>query len=195
MKANILIDQDGHARLADFGLLIIVSDPTNLTAPSSVTACGTTRWMSPELLDPDRFELTDSQPTQESDFYALGMVILEVLSGRAPFAQYKDFVVMRKVMEGERPGRPEGAEGAWFTDDLWQVLNLCWEAQPGSRPTTKAVLECLERVSKAWKPPSPHMDEDVGTDESDWDLTAEVVHPVWFIILTPIASSVWGIPY
>jgi serine/threonine protein kinase len=51
------------------------------------------------------------QPTKESDCYALGMVIYEVLSGQAPFASFKDFIVMRKVIEGERPGRPEGAEG------------------------------------------------------------------------------------
>ena len=129
--------------------------------------------MSPELLDPEQFDFGDGRPTQESDYYALGMVILEVLSRRVPFAEFKDFVVMRKVIEGDRPGRPEGAEGAWFTDDLWQMLNQCWEAQPGSRPSVQVVLECLERVSRAWSPPSPQADEDSGTDESDWYITAE----------------------
>ena len=68
--------------------------------------------MSPELLDPEHFGLTDSRPTKGSDCYALGMVIYEVLSGQAPFTQFKDFVVARKVIKGERPTRPEGAEGA-----------------------------------------------------------------------------------
>jgi len=127
--------------------------------------------MSPELLDPDQFGIKDSRPTRESDCYALGMVILEVLSGQAPFTPFKDFIVMRKVIEGERPGRPEGAEGTWFTDDLWRTLNRCWETQPGSRPSIEAVLGCLERVSRAWKPPSQQVDEDVEMDEDDWDLT------------------------
>jgi len=52
IKANILIDRDGHARLADFGLLTIISDPKNFTVSSSYAICGTTRWMSPELLNP-----------------------------------------------------------------------------------------------------------------------------------------------
>jgi len=192
IKANILIDQDGHARLADFGLLTIVSDPTNCTASSSVAACGTTRWMSPELLDPDRLGFKDSRPTQESDCYALGMVILEVLSGQAPFAQLKDFVVMRKVTEGERPGRPEGAEGTQFTDDLWQMLNQCWETQPGSRPSIQDILECLERVSGTWTPPSPHVDEGAETDESDLDLTMEVIHLVWLLLLNSFTPHSCG---
>ena len=170
-KANILIDQTGRARLADFGLLTIVSDPTNPTASSSSAKGGTTRWMSPELLDPDQFSVKDSRPTKESDCYALGMVIYEVLSGQAPFTPYKDFIVMRKVLEGERPGRPDGAEGMWFTDDLWGTLNLCWATQPGSRPSIEVVLACLERASRVWKPPSPQMDEDVEMEDDDWDLT------------------------
>ena len=142
--------------------------------------------MSPELLDPDQFNLKDSRPTQESDCYALGMVILEVLSRQAPFAQSKDVVVLQKVIKGERPGRPEGADGVWFTDDLWQMLNLCWETQPGSRPSVQAVLECLEGVSRTWEPPSPQMDEGEESDDSDLDLTADVVHPVRFLVFTPL---------
>ena len=171
-----MIDQNGHARLADFGLLTIVSDTTNFTA--SVAASGTTRWMSPELLDPEQFGLEDSRPTKESDCYALGMVIYEVLSGQAPFALFKDFVVMRKVTEGERPGRPEGVKGAWFTDDLWRMLGLCWESQPERRPSIEAVLQCLEKVTITWQPPPPEEGEDEEADEGDWDLTAEVVLPV-----------------
>ena len=127
--------------------------------------------MSPELLDPDQFGFKDGRPTKASDCYALGMVIYEVLAGQAPFTPYKDFIVMRKVIEGERPGRPEGAEGAWFTDYLWEILQICWDTQPGARPSIEVVLECLKRVSRTWKPPSPQLNEDVEMDEDDWDLT------------------------
>jgi hypothetical protein len=44
----------------------------------SFTAGGTHRWMSPELLDPDRFGAKDWRPTKQSDCYALGMVVYEV---------------------------------------------------------------------------------------------------------------------
>jgi hypothetical protein len=168
IKANILIDKDGLARLADFGLLTILSDPTNYTASSSVVARGTTRWMSPELLDPDQFESSDGRPTEESDCYALGMVVYEVLSGKVPFASLKEYIVMRKVLEGKRPSVPDGAEGAWFTDDLWMMLNQCWATQPDSRPSIEAVLERLGQVSGTWEPPSPRAHEDAGGDDSDW---------------------------
>jgi serine/threonine protein kinase len=127
--------------------------------------------MSPELLDPARFGFKDGRPTKESDCYALGMVIYEVLSGKTPFTPDKVLIVMRKVTEGERPGRPEGMKGAWFTDDLWETLELCWVPQPKRRPSIEAVLECLERVSRAWKPPSPQVYEGVETDEDGPDLT------------------------
>ena len=179
IKANILIDKNGFARLADFGLLTIISDPTNYTASGSVVARGTTRWMSPELLDPDQFEFCDGRPTKESDCYALGMVIYEVLSGKSPFTSLKEHIVMRKVLEGERPGMPEGTEGGWFRDDLWGLVKLCWEAQPESRPSVEAVLERLERVSATWEPPSPEVHEDAEKDDSDWEhLATDVARPV-----------------
>jgi hypothetical protein len=109
--------------------------------------------MSPELLDPEQLNLKEGPPTKESDCYALGMVIYEVLSGQVPFAPLRNLIVPQVVLKGERPGRPGGREGVWFTDDLWKVLNLCWEAQPGDRLSVTTVFECLELASKTWGSP------------------------------------------
>lgn len=57
--------------------------------------------MSPELLNPAKFGLKDCLPTKESDCYALGMVIYEVLSGQAPFALFSTPIAMQKVIQGE----------------------------------------------------------------------------------------------
>ena len=92
MKANILINYDRRACIADFGLSTItgttihtggVSQASLLSKDTlmSFTGGGTRRWMSPELLDPERFgipESEDDRPTRQSDCYALGMVIYEV---------------------------------------------------------------------------------------------------------------------
>ena len=150
-KANILIDETHHARLADFGLLTIISGTTKLAAPSSsFTHGGTYRWMSPELFAPEKFGLVHSRRTERSDCYAFGMVIYEVLSGELPFFSDVDILVIAKVLEGERPERPQGLEGMWFTDDIWSVLEHCWEPVPGKRPSVPQVLEFLKR----WTPPS-----------------------------------------
>ena len=128
--------------------------------------------MSPELLTSDQTGL--KRPTRQSDCYALGMVIYEVLSGQPPFAPFGPYVVMRKVMDGECPQRPEGVEGARFTDDLWRMLSGCWGTQPESRPSSSAVLECLERVSRGTNPPSLGTDEHFGLGWGGWDLTKRV---------------------
>jgi len=160
-KPNILIDSDRRARLADFGLTTIVSDPSNPTATLSSAGGGTARWMGPELFDPDQFGLPDSRPTKESDCYALGMVIYEVLSGRIPFVSSRDTVIVWKVISGERPKRPQ--ESVWFTDELWETLELCWAAPPEMRPSIGAVFKCLQRVSQ---PPSDTADESSSTSRN-----------------------------
>ena len=148
-QANILVDQTCHARLADFGLLTILSDSAT---SNSYTQGGTTRWMSPELFRP---ETNSPRRTKYSDCYALGMVIYEVLSGRIPFYQYHTSSIFWKVSQGDRPGRPEGVEGLWFTDDVWEMLGRCWAPKPENRPSIGDILQCLERVSSSWTPPSP----------------------------------------
>jgi hypothetical protein len=140
--------------------------------------------MSPELFNPDQTGPQRSRPTVKSDCYALGMVTLEVLSGQVPFAYCTDLVVMWKVLGGKHPERPKGVEGVWFTDNLWEMLKLCWETQPTSRPSIETMLECFVQVSRVWRPPSPLVDgdstevdkmgEDVETDEDEMDEDIEM---------------------
>ena len=113
--------------------------------------------MSPELLNPAQFGFPHGQPTKESDCYALGMVILEVLSGQVPFTHDSSWVVMQKVLKGEHPERPEGE---LFMDELWGMLELCWATQPESRPSVGSVLRYFVQVSGAWKTFSPSADRD-----------------------------------
>ena len=179
-KDNVLIGQKGHACLAGFNLLTIAEDLP--TATSSVAQYGTVRWMGPELLDPGILGLENASPTQESDCYALGMVIYEVLSGQKPFALYRDFTVIQMVLEGNHPRRPLGEKGKVFTDDMWGILKHCWNPQPRDRMSAEAVLLGLEQHPPLRKPSSKAnrgagTDNDEGSesssdDQSDTDTTA-----------------------
>ena len=123
--------------------------------------------MSPELLDPKLFGFQDFQKTKNSDCYALGMVIFEVLSGQIPFVGDRDVVVIRNISEGKHPERPENA---WFTDDVWGMLKCCWEPKPLDRPGLEFVLPRLENASASWTPPShpaPSIANSSKTDLSD----------------------------
>lgn len=137
-----MIHDDRRALLADFGLIALVPDRS--TYLSTCLEGGTFRWMSPELLNPKAIGLQESRPTRESDCYALGMVVYEVLSGCAPFGTNNSFAILRNVLDGEHPERPQGVAGTWFTDDIWDMVRLCWKSRPSERASAKYVHMCLE---------------------------------------------------
>ena len=139
-KSNILIDQIGNARIADFGALTLMQDPANPSySASHVIADGAARWMSPEL-----FGLEDGCPATSSDCYALGMVVYETISGRVPFHELANNKVLMMVIGGCRPSR-----GDQFTDRVWKMLELCWAPHPKKRPSVGDVLRCLEGALNA----------------------------------------------
>ena len=146
----------------------MIPNHTNFVTTISRLSGGTIRWASPELFDPAQFGLKEARPTEKSDCYALGMVIYEVLSGQEPFAQLVDTVVILSVMRGERPTRPRGEQGTWFTGRLWGMLKLCWKSRPDDRPSIRTVLQCLEGVRPPSRPlstPTVNGDVEEGTDD------------------------------
>ena len=151
IKPNILIDETRRARLAGFGLDTIAWNTTDDSSPDSPIRGGTIRWMSPELIDPQRFGSEEARQTKSSDCYALGMVIYEIITGNYPFHQHREMVILMKVLNGERPPRT-----ASFTDSLWKMLQRCWKARPDARPTIEDVLQCLEQEEAL--PPGPDVE-------------------------------------
>jgi len=157
-----VIDETGRARLADFGLLTIISDPANLLSSSSCTQGGTTRWTSPEIISPEEFGSKKSCPTKASDCYALGMVIYETISGNLPFHEHREVTISMKVLKGDRPPRHPR-----FTNDLWEMLEWCWVPKPNDRPIIEDVLRCLETVSISSEAPLGVDEETEGYSDQD----------------------------
>ncbi|KAJ7170996.1 kinase-like domain-containing protein [Mycena filopes] len=94
--ANILLDDQGHARLADFGLSTFADGPLVPTKRG-----GSLRWMAPELIDPESCELVSFQRTFASDIYSFGCVCLELYTGKPPFSEIpSEGAVLLKVIKG-----------------------------------------------------------------------------------------------
>ena len=125
--------------------------------------------MSPELLDPDQFGVTDYRPTIQSDCYAFGMVVYEVLTntivlpfqrfkssrqvlcGYPPFRVSTNEGVIMDVMEGGRPRKPESVGSLGFTDELWRIVEQCWSTDIEARPDVRDVLSSLTHAARSWE--------------------------------------------
>ena len=187
-----MIDETGNTCLADFGLLTIVSDPRNGLPSSSYIQGGTARWMSPELIAPERFGLKHSRPKKPSDCYALGMVIYETISGKLPFHEDTDLTVFVKVLDGKRPSRK-----ARFTDGLWKMLELCWGSQPNARPNIEDVLQCLEVEVLPPRQDVEMEEEEEEGEDSGWDSTddSSCEFPYFIPLAKPHGPSLRGQRY
>jgi serine/threonine protein kinase len=162
-QLNIFISLDRRALVGDFGLMTAAIDPNTSVAETSATSGGTTRWMAPELLSPERFGLSCMELTMASDIYALGMVILEVrhlalamykgliisqvLTGNLPFFECKThFTVGAMVVSGQRPTRPAGSSELGLSDQIWHLLTDCWSADRLDHPDIIKVRELLQEA-------------------------------------------------
>ncbi|KAK7055202.1 kinase-like domain-containing protein [Favolaschia claudopus] len=129
--ANILIQEDWTACLADFGL----SEFSDASTSMSSNRGGSVYWMAPELLDPH----SSFARTPATDVYAFGCVCFELYTGRAPFANVLDVIAATKIIAGERPLRPSSSPA--MSDLLWVHVTLYWGQSSISRPTTRQVVE------------------------------------------------------
>ena len=78
-----MIDNDGTARLGDFGITGFITDPTGVESNRKITSRPrVVRYLAPELLDSSelQFYLSDSNPTKESDVYAIAMTTYQARS-------------------------------------------------------------------------------------------------------------------
>jgi serine/threonine protein kinase len=77
-QGNILINQERRACLSDFGLTAFAGPDVTV---ASTTERGARRWMAPELLRPDLFNM-EFRRTRESDIYAFACICCEVFDER-----------------------------------------------------------------------------------------------------------------
>ncbi|KAJ7894864.1 kinase-like domain-containing protein [Mycena olivaceomarginata] len=136
---NILINEDGRARLSDFGLAGFIHLDHSIKSPARG---GSTRWMAPELIAP-----TPDRPfrrTRESDVWAFGCVCCEIWSeGKIPFSHIlTNMGIVLTISESAEvqsqkrpyPTRPHDKGGNPMQDSLWNLSQRCFQYEPSERP-------------------------------------------------------------
>ncbi len=99
---NVLIDEEGSAKVTDFGIARSLDDDEGLTADGRVL--GTTDYVSPE-------QALGHAVSGQSDLYSLGIVLFEMLTGEVPFKGENQIAVAMKHVREDLPDvqmrRPE----------------------------------------------------------------------------------------
>ncbi|QRV93590.1 Ephrin type-A receptor 7 [Ceratobasidium sp. AG-Ba] len=130
--SNVLVSEEGTAKLTDFGKMSVLeqlftSSPTSFDAEAA-------RWKAKPA------------ETKSGDIYALGMTVLETVTARKPFYEYKSNpYVAIAIVQGAHPKRPnEFGVNTYLGDERWNLLLKCWAFESSSRPTASEVTEMMK---------------------------------------------------
>jgi len=150
---NILLDAEGHVCITDFGLSKKIENPDG-----THTFCGTPEYLAPEVLKGQGHGVA-------VDWWSLGTLIFEMLTGLPPFYAQNVNVMYQKILTGElrvpnyvsddarslleglltrEPAQRLGTKGGaevkqhpWFSDIDWAKLERK-EIEPPFKPNVKS---------------------------------------------------------
>jgi serine/threonine protein kinase len=128
--SNIRVTEDGHLILLDFGLVAEVDDPQ---ASLHGKAVGTGIYMAPE-------QGFGESPTPAADWYSVGIVLYEALTGRPPFRGSMTKIVLEKQ---QAPPLPPSELSDNIPTDLDQLCMELLAIRPEDRPSGDQVLQRL----------------------------------------------------
>lgn len=148
---NVLISAMGTALLCDFGLSRIVpegnSSSTWRGASGDCYGFGISVYTAPELV----LRENPLPLSWATDVFAFGMLVFHAYSGKTPFGQGVHPLTIAVELHAERrPGRGE-IRRADFSEDLWCLVQRCWDHLPAKRPrmpdVSRAMQSMLDRRS------------------------------------------------
>jgi hypothetical protein len=127
--ANVLCGPDGRPRLADFGIARLL-DTSRITAVASTI--GTAAYMAPEQVE-------GADVTPAADVYALGLVLLEALTGEVAFAGPSHEAAMARLARS--PDVETGVPPDWTS-----LLGEMTRRAPLERPSAATVVDRLQAL-------------------------------------------------
>jgi serine/threonine-protein kinase len=118
---NIMLDDEGRARIMDFGIARSLKEKGITGAGVMI---GTPEYMSPEQVEGKEID-------QRSDIYSLGVILYEMVTGQVPFEGDTPFTIGVKH-KSERPKNPKELNDQ-IPDDLNSAILKCLEKDKEKR--------------------------------------------------------------
>ncbi|WP_051837023.1 serine/threonine-protein kinase [Streptomyces sp. NRRL F-2580] len=161
--SNILLGEEGSPHLADFGLSRTVHDDSH-SAPD--TLVGTLAYMAPE-------QFLGQGASTASDIYALGMTLLEALTGHREYQGTPVEIGTAHLLR--QPRIPGG-----LPDDLARLLRRMTDQAPADRPDAASVHQRLQDIAQAPRPRTASSTALTGTSthRSSPPSPAPALHPM-----------------
>jgi serine/threonine-protein kinase len=129
---NVIVDDNGRAKVTDFG--IARAGASDMTQTGSIM--GTAQYLSPE-------QAQGHAVSAASDIYSIGIMLYELLTGRVPFDGESAVTVALKQVN-ERPVPPSDLNPA-VTPELEEVVMRALEKDPARRfPDADAFISALQ---------------------------------------------------
>ena len=145
--SNVLVTGEGRVVILDFGISGQVHEGRDATVVTRGAGAGTAMYMAPEQVDAEG-------GIAASDWYAVGVMLYEALTGRLPFEGSTELAVLgRKITGGFVP------VSAVAPDAPGDLAALCMDLlarQPEQRPRGHEVLARLGSPERRG-PPAPHL--------------------------------------
>ena len=131
---NILLDEDFHPHITDFGLSKMND---SMKSVSQSQSCGTSMYMAPEVIEGDKYN-------GKADVYAFGILMYEVVTDSSPYPQLINgrmsaFQFNNKIVNEDF--RPKFTSPIKKT--IKKLIERCWARDPHERPTFEEIFKKL----------------------------------------------------
>jgi serine/threonine protein kinase len=131
---NVLLDEDFHAKIADFGLA------TAQDRRLHTMGIGTVLWMAPEVHSGGDYSLP-------ADVYSYGIMLWELWHHKIPYGNMNQSqVVLAVVTRNVRP-----PVDATTPPAIAKLMSRCWDKDAAKRPTFAEVAKELRGLEAAFK--------------------------------------------